>query len=179
MSSTSDIDRMRRHRTGNHLSMHLFWLISHPALFEVFNWSAICVTQSKRSQLPRLCVTYSRPIISQTWIYGYGCSWPSASRSQSRHICLIYLPCTLLTVNCHPWRHQTRIQTTSMAFINPPQLLLCLCLCPDLVSSSSSSCGLALGQANVTHAKYLSVIQLANCPAGRLDAWSPVDWFTE
>lgn len=37
-------------------------------------------------------------------------------------------------------------------------------LCRDLVSSSS--CGLALGQTNVTHAKYLSVAQLANCPAG-------------
>lgn len=142
--------------------------IASCALLVVFNWSAICVTHSSRSQLllaTTMCHKQPPDNQSNLDLWLWLCSWPAASRSYSRHFCLIYLPCTLLTVNCHLWRHQTRIQTTPTACVlhfsrlpNAVVVVVVASLCRDLVSSSS--CGLALGQTNVTHAKYQSVVQL-------------------
>lgn len=121
---------MERHLTGSHLSVQLVRLVSHPALCL---WSLTGLQFVSRTAQLLLATTmcHKQPPDNQSnldlWLWL--CSWPAASRSQSRHFCLIYLPCTLLTVNCHLWRHQTRIQTTPTACVllsSPPRMLVLL-----------------------------------------------------
>lgn len=66
---------MERHLTGNHLSVQLVRLVSHPVLCLRSLTGLQFVSRTARGvscSWLRLCVTSSRPIISQTWIYGYG-----------------------------------------------------------------------------------------------------------
>lgn len=131
--SSKDIDRMERHLTGNHLSVQLVRLMSHPVLCLWSLTGLQFVSRTARGvtcSWVRLCVTSSRPIISQTWIYGYGFALglPRHVAKAAIFVWFIYLArCLLLTVICGDIKLVSR-QLLRPASSSPP-LPECWCCC--------------------------------------------------